>query len=90
MTLKELKAKSGIDSISCKDGIYTARIGFYYQHGRSAEWMRKRVQDSLPEAEIIDAGEKYATFSGGAPLSRQSHWWCKFKMPEKKAGQPSP
>lgn len=74
-------------SLNTKDSNYTARLGFFYRHGGSAERFRESITTALTSMRdsgvlksfaIVDSGEVYTAFKGGAPISKQSHWWVKF------------
>lgn len=65
-----------------KDGTYIARRGFYYSHGQTVDTFIEYVTKTFPMAEIVGSGEVWKPFKGGAPLSRQSHWFVVFKFPE--------
>ena len=68
------------DSISIKNGIITARKGFYYRFNKTSEDWRGIIANALPEANIIDSGEKWVPFRGGASIANQSHWYVKFEF----------
>lgn len=65
---------------SLRAGVYTARWGFFYSHGRTAETAVQRVLATFPHAHVVDSGEVWKPFSGGAPTAKQSHWWVKFTL----------
>lgn len=79
MTNDEIKAAIMADTLSKRDGVYTARRGFFYRHGGSSEKFAARVQ-ALPGAAVLDHGEVWKAFSGGASLARSSHWWVTFTV----------
>jgi hypothetical protein len=72
------------DTLSVKGGIYTYRRGFFYTNGCTSEQCASNILRKLKESgltgEVIDHGEKWTRFIGGAPLARQSHWWVKFRI----------
>ena len=83
MKLKEIKkfiGADGADTISRKDGVITVRKGFYYQMGKTSEDFKNKVLKAFPDAKIIDFGEHYAMFRGGASVAKGSHWYVKFKL----------
>ena len=55
------------------------RRGFFYKHGGSAESFAARVEAQLKEhgieAYVVDKGEQWKAFRGGASLAQSSHWW---------------
>lgn len=71
----------GVDQISKRNGIFTARRSYFYGLCESGESLVKRIQEQLPTAKIIDWGNHYvAKFIGGAPITKQSHYWVKFSL----------
>jgi hypothetical protein len=80
MKLQEIKDVVHADTISCKHGVYTARWGFFYTHGGSADGKCAKVMAAFPQARVIDSGEVWRAFSGGAPVAAQSHWFVKFTL----------
>jgi hypothetical protein len=87
MTTKEVRAKlEGVfDSVSQKDGVFTVRLGFFYTFGKTTEDVENSVRRAFPNAEIVDSGQVWKPFSGGASVARSSHWFVKFRFtPEVK------
>ena len=81
ITLKEIKEKlPGFDTYSVRDSTFTVRRGFYYRMGKDSETYRKKVLDVFPSAKIVDSGEIYKVFRGGASIANQSHWFVKFTV----------
>jgi len=80
MTIKQIEELISADSISLRNGVFTARHGFYYRHGGSAESYAAQVIAAVPGAVLVDEGEHYAAFRGGASVANQSHWWVKFTV----------
>ncbi len=68
------------DDVVVKKGVYKARKGFYYRMNGTAESFRERVKATIPEATIINYGEHWMPFRGGASLGNQSHWWVEFTV----------
>ncbi len=82
-TLKEIRESlAGFHTHSCKNGIFTVRMGFFYRMGKDANYCKMKVLDVFPDAKIIDFGEKYKPFRGSASVANQSHWFVKFTLPE--------
>lgn len=81
-TLKEVKDKLYADSYSKKDGVFTVRHEFFYTHGRTAEQFRDEVLKAFPAATIVDFGEVWKPFRGGASTANSSHWFVKFTFSE--------
>jgi hypothetical protein len=80
MKAKEVKLKLGCSAVSVKNGVFTARKGFYYRMGKDAIDFRNRVMEVFPNADIMDYGEVYKPFRGGASVADQSHWYVKFNL----------
>lgn len=75
----------GADSIRGKGpNTYIFRKGFYYRHGGDAKTFANRVSEELTGLgiahKLVDCGEKWAAFKGGASLASQSHWWAVFTV----------
>jgi len=83
MNLREVRDKlSGIaDMVSAKGNVFTARLGFFYTHGYDADKMAARIVAAIPGAKVIDKGEVWKPFRGGAGIAQQSHWWVRFEVP---------
>ena len=80
MTLQEIKEAVHCDTISRKNGVITIRRGFFYSHGGSADKIAARVLTAYPTATIVDSGEVWKPFRGGASVANQSHWYVKFTL----------
>lgn len=80
-TLKTVREALNPDTASVKAGVFTIRTGFYYRHGYSSEAYAAKVKAAFPNAVIVDHGEVWKAFSGGASTANQSHWWAKFTVP---------
>lgn len=83
MMLKDVKAAVSADSCSRKtlpDGTvaFTVRRGFFYTNGRTAAHFAEIVKIALPNVRIIDSGEVWRPFRGGASTAQQSHWFVTF------------
>lgn len=79
-TAVKRRAKEVADTVSYRDGVYTARREFFYTHGRTADGFAAEIRAAVPRAVIIDCGEVWKPFRGGAPTHRSSHWWVKFRV----------
>jgi hypothetical protein len=82
MTLKQLREKLSADTYSLKNGIFTVRRGFFYTGGRTSEDFAQAVSAALPSATIVEHGEVWKAFRGGASTAQQSHWFVKFQVKE--------
>lgn len=63
---------------SVRGGVFTVRDSFFYTSGRTAQDLVNEVRAVFPTAVVLDSGEVWKDFRGGAPVARQSHWWVKF------------
>ena len=83
MTKQDIKCSIMADTlVKHKDGSYTARWGFFYTYGRDEDTYVAKLKEKFPDVEIIEKGEIWKPFKGGAPVSRQSHWYIKFRFGE--------
>jgi len=82
--IKEIEDKCNADSISIRKGIYTVRRGYFYSSGGSAEKFAARVQAAFPNARILESGNHWTPFRGGAKLANSTHWFVKFTLEDKK------
>jgi len=80
MTLTELKSLLSADSYSLKAGVFTVRRGFFYRNGGSAEAYAARVVAAVPGATVLDCGEVWKAFKGGASVANHSHWYVNFTV----------
>lgn len=80
-TLKQVREALDVDSASVKNGVFTVRRGFFYRHGFTADALAASVKRAFPTAKVLDSGEVWKPFRGGAPVSKQSHWFVKFEVP---------
>ena len=76
----DIKEKVNADTISKRDNVYTVRKGFYYKFGGTAIKFVTDVENNIQGAKIIDYGEKFVRFNGGASIASQSHWFVKFTI----------
>jgi hypothetical protein len=82
MTLTQVRdaLSTGADSVSYRKGIFTARRGFFYTHGYTAEKFVANIRRQVPGAQVLTSGEVWKNFSGRAPLNKQSHWFATFTV----------
>ena len=57
---------------------------FYRSQAGTIDALKTSVVKAFPEAQIIDDGDYFTSFRGGAPVAKQSHIWVEFKMPSSK------
>ena len=84
-TFKQIKKNVICDLISKKrNGNIVFRRGFFYRHDYDATQFANRITQQLDNLkiayEIVDFGEHYVKFRGGALLQNQSHWYVTIKL----------
>ena len=89
MTYTNIKSllKSGADTVGKKkNGNIIVRREFFYRHGGTAESFAEKISSILTNADvrhnIIDKGEEWKAFRGGASVANQSHWWVEIAIGE--------
>ena len=80
ITRAVVEKKLTVDQVTFSRGIFTVREGFFYTHGRTAQNLVDQVKAAFPEATILDSGEVWKAFRGGASVTAQSHWFVKFSF----------
>jgi hypothetical protein len=81
--LEQIRFEIGADKVIISriyQGAYKAMWGYFYTYGRTAEKYAERIKQIYPDAEIIDTGDNWKPFRGGASLEKQSHFWVAFKF----------
>ncbi len=80
--IAEEARKVGLHHLMFKtDGTIKAMKGYYYRgQGGTIEALKEKVKTAFPNAEIINEGDKFTHFIGGAPIHKQSHIWVTFKL----------
>ena len=78
--LKQIREAVYADTVGKRrDGTFILRSGFFYRHGRTAETFAARVVTDLKaagiEAHVVDKGEQWKAFKGGASIANSTHWW---------------
>lgn len=81
MKLQEIKDTLGADTISKKGTVITVRKSFFYTGGFTPQAYVTKVLAAFPGAKIIDSGEIWRPFRGGASVAQSSHWYVKFELP---------
>lgn len=72
---------------STKDGCVIFRWGFFYRHGNDSSQFAAKVinllnSHNITNCKVVDDGEVWKSFRGGASTSNQSHWYVKIKVNE--------
>jgi hypothetical protein len=80
VNMKEIKNTIFADSYSQKDGVVTVRWGFFYTMGRTTEKYVETVKASFPGCTIVDSGQVWKPFRGGASVAQGSHFFVKFSI----------
>lgn len=82
ITLKQLRETlPGVDMVSKNvKGNFVVRRGFFFTHGKTTEDFKAFILHQLPTANIVDCGQILKSFRGGAPVSKQSHWFVEFNF----------
>lgn len=86
MTLKQVRETLSADSYSVKNGVFTVRRTFFYACGGSADKFAAYVKSAFPAATILESGEVWKPFRGGASVAQSSHWFVKFAVPVVEGG----
>ena len=76
---------SGADMISKnRSGNYVFRRGYFYTGGadedKFADALAKRIADIGLTAKLIDKGNHWAPFKGGASIEKGSHFYAEFEI----------
>lgn len=83
--LSILKENISVDSIGRKrDGTYIFRQGFFYKHHITHQIVAERISRQLdglnrPHS-VVDSGEHWTAFRGGATVANSSHWWVQVRF----------
>lgn len=83
MTTKEVKEAIGAtaDVLSVRHGVFTAKKSYYWGFTDDGGKYADKIKKLIPEAEVVDYGNHWHPFRGGAKpgSSRDSYFYCKFK-----------
>jgi hypothetical protein len=80
MALDKIKYAIGADTLSKSGGHYIVRKQYFYRMGNSEENLKNNVLKVFPNAKIVEIGDHYASFRGGASVAASSHFWVKFDV----------
>lgn len=61
-----------------KAGNYVVRKGYFYTNGYDEQKFADNFSKLFPEFEIVNKGNAWKAFRGGASVANQSHWWVEF------------
>ncbi len=70
------------DTFSFKSGIYTIKRSYYWGISKTGETLSEKVTKTIPNANIIDYGNHWHAFVGGAKTGgpQDSYLWVKFTV----------
>lgn len=82
MTVKQIREILPVDVVSQKNGIFTVKKSYFYGFSSSGETLASKIKELIPSAKIIDFGNHFHAFIGGAKTgsSQDSYFWCKFTV----------
>lgn len=80
MTLQKVKELIHADTYSKNGDVFTIRREFFYTNGYSSDKLAALVLKKIPGTQIVDHGEVWKPFRGGAPTAKSSHWFVKFSV----------
>ena len=83
--IQTIRDNISVDEISKdREGNLIFRRGFFYTNNGSAEQFAARIDNELTNLNIphtiVDKGQVWRPFKGGATTKSQSHWWVKVKI----------
>lgn len=80
--IKFIRENCHVDSIGRnKAGEFVARREFFYRHGHTSDNLAADILAALPSATILQHGENWKPFRGGASTANSSHWFVRFTVP---------
>jgi len=83
MKTKDIKVRLNdhVDVVSFRDGTFTVKKSYYWGATKDGSNLADKVKALIPEATILDYGNHYHGFVGGAKSGspQDSYWWVKFK-----------
>lgn len=86
LSIKAVREALGsyVDSIGKnKAGDIVVRKGFFYTHGMDSERFSshclKRIREAGFDVIVMDSGEVWKPFRGGASVACSSHWYVTFR-----------
>lgn len=87
LNLTQLRQANIAESISMRNNIYTFRKTYYYTNGGSPEKFAESIKQRVLELsknrltiEVVETGNHWAPFKGGASIRNSSHWWVKCRL----------
>jgi hypothetical protein len=87
MSTKEVKKALEMvsDKISVRNGVYTIKKSYYWGVSEDGSALAKKVESKLDKAVVLDYGNHWHPFVGGAKSgsSKDSYLYCKFYIKSK-------
>ena len=84
--LAVLKASYGFDTVGRRGDNILVRKGYFYSNGYDEDKLATKALAMLSSAGIkagvVQAGNVWKPFKGGASTAAQSHWWVELKIVE--------
>ena len=82
MTAIEVGKILGTAHVSKHKGIFKFWKSYFYRHGMTVAQLEKQVKDKFPNALIVESGDHWAAFAGGAKSgsAKDSHMFVKFDL----------
>jgi hypothetical protein len=79
----EAAKKQGVGHLVFKkDGVIRTMSPYYWRpKPEFTQEYKKNILKAFPNAEILNSGDEFKPFRGGAPVAKQSHIWIDFKIP---------
>jgi len=83
MTTKQVSELLQSEYVSKYKGQFKYWRGYFYRFNMTPEKLVTHVKEKIPTAIIVDSGDHWATFNGGAKSgsSKDSYMWVKFVLP---------
>ncbi|CAB4144040.1 hypothetical protein UFOVP466_18 [uncultured Caudovirales phage] len=66
--------------VTKRAGVFTYRRGFFYRNGVTSQDVVDMVKAAYPDAVVVDSGEVWRAFKGGASTAKSSHCWVTFTL----------
>lgn len=84
MNTKQVRSilSDAIDTISFRDNTFTVKKSYFWGVTKDGSSLASKVEKLLPGVKVIDYGNHYHGFVGGARpgSSKDSYLYCKFKF----------
>ena len=79
MKTKEIE-QLGFKNVSLHKGIFTVKKSYFYTNEMTTEGIFAEIQKKIPTAKLVDSGNHWHAFVGGAKSgsTQDSYMWVKF------------